>query len=91
MADPEDEPTGSRIEELEWRLPTETEIERALKAASATSAPGVDGRAMLGWEYFWGYISTTVCKSSNASIHLGHQPKRWKAASIVGLKKPGKT
>jgi ribonuclease HI len=45
---------------------------------------------MLVWQKIWGYISNWVHQIFTASIELGFYPEKWKTATIVVLRKPGK-
>jgi len=89
--EPEAGPDSGGMEELEWHPLTEVEIERVLKAAKGKKAPGIDGLPMLAWKNLWTYISGIIFQIFNASIDLGYYPRQWKMASIIVLRKPGKT
>lgn len=45
---------------------------------------------MLVWKKTWDHISATITKIFEASLRLGHHPRKWKIASIFVLRKPGK-
>jgi hypothetical protein len=89
-----DEPHGESLTsaplELPWQPITELEIERSLKAAKSSTAPGEDDLPTLVWKQLWKYLKPFITEIFTASINLGHYPKRWRRAKIVVLRKPGK-
>lgn len=89
MAEPLEGPTTPAIE-LPWLPITEVEIQRSLKAAKASTAPGEDGLPTLVWKYLWKYLGKVITRIFTACINLGYHPKQWRSARIVVLRKPGK-
>jgi ribonuclease HI len=89
-----DEPCGDPLPpgpiELPWEPITELEIQRSLKAAKGSTAPGEDGLPTLVWKQLWKYLKRFITEIFTASITLGYHPKRWRRARIVVLRKPGK-
>src|ERR1700677_1035559 len=45
---------------------------------------------MLVWKNLWPFLSERICAIFNASVDMGYYHRRWKTASIVVLRKPGK-
>lgn len=90
MAEPTPEAVTPMREEIRWTPITELEIEKALRAAKGSTAPGEDGLPTLVWKNIWKYISHLVVQIFATSINLGYYPRRWKTARIVTLRKPGK-
>ncbi|KAJ5346168.1 hypothetical protein N7452_004172 [Penicillium brevicompactum] len=90
MDTPEASSTTSAPLELPWQPLTKLEIERSLKAAKATTAPGEDNLPMLVWKQLWEHLKDDITGIFNASLNLGYHPKRWRNAKIVVLRKPGK-
>ncbi|KAJ5340336.1 hypothetical protein N7541_009460 [Penicillium brevicompactum] len=90
MDTPEANSTKSAPLELPWQTLTKLEIERSLKAAKATTAPGEDNLPTLVWKQLWEHLKHDITRIFNASLCLGYHPKRWRNAKIVVLRKPGK-
>jgi ribonuclease HI len=90
MDEPRGDPPASAPLELPWQPITELEIERSLKAAKGTTAPGEDDLPTLVWKQLWKYLKHFITEIFTASINLGHHPQRWRRAKIVVLRKPGK-
>ncbi|KAI3049910.1 hypothetical protein CBS147353_11666 [Aspergillus niger] len=88
---PEPSQPASFRPELPWPPITELEIERSLKAAKGTTAPGEDDLPMLVWKKLWAHLKTFIADIFAACVHLGHHPKQWRKAKIVVLRKPGKS
>ncbi|OGE47121.1 hypothetical protein PENARI_c062G05676 [Penicillium arizonense] len=82
-------PTSTPLE-LPWQPITELEIQRSLKAAKGTTAPGDDNLPMLVWKQLWVYLKGIITNIFNTSMTLGYHPKQWRNAKIVVLRKPGK-
>ena len=82
-------PTPTPLE-LPWQPITELEIQRSLKAAKGTTAPGDDNLPMLVWKQLWVYLKDIITNIFNTSMTLGYHPKQWRNAKIVVLRKPGK-
>lgn len=76
--------------ELPWQPLSELEIQRSLKAAKGTTAPGEDNLPMLVWKELWEHLKGDIARIFNASLSLGYHPKHWRSAKIVVLRKPGK-
>ncbi|KAI2756346.1 hypothetical protein DTO006G1_7986 [Penicillium roqueforti] len=90
MDDPqEDLPTQAPLE-LPWQPITELEIQRSLRVAKCSTAPGEDGLPSLVWKHLWRYLKQFITGIFTASINLGYHPERWRRARIVVLRKPGK-
>jgi ribonuclease HI len=90
MDQPHEDPSAQAPLELPWPPITELEIQRSLKAAKSSTAPGEDGLPTLVWKHLWKYMGKLITRIFTASIELGHHPKRWRGAKIVVLRKPGK-
>jgi ribonuclease HI len=91
MNTPEPGPPTSPLPELPWPPITELEIERALRSARGTTAPGEDNLPMLVWKNLSVYLHAVIAHIFTACITLGHHPKQWRSAKIVVLRKPGKS
>ncbi|MDN6151981.1 MAG: hypothetical protein L0I91_11275, partial [Yaniella sp.] len=76
--------------ELPWHPITTLEIERSLKTAKGTTAPGEDNLPMRVWKKLWVYLKPFITSIFRACIDLGHHPKPWRSAKIIVLRKPGK-
>ncbi|KAI2739170.1 hypothetical protein DTO013F2_9445 [Penicillium roqueforti] len=85
----EDLPTQAPLE-LPWQPITELEIQRSLKAAKGSTAPGEDGLPTLVWKQLWVHLKVYITGIFTASVSLGYHPKRWRSAKIVVLRKPKK-
>ena len=90
MDDPHEDPLIQAPLELPWPPITELEIQRSLKRAKGSTAPGEDGLPTLVWKNLWGTLKHIITRILTASIKLGYHPKRWRGAKIVVLRKPGK-
>lgn len=90
MDEPRGDPPASAPVELPWQPITELEIERSLKAAKGSTAPGEDDLPTLVWKQLWKYLKHFITEIFTVSINLGHHPQRWRRAKIVVLRKPGK-
>jgi hypothetical protein len=90
MAEPTLESTTPTREEIPWEPVTKLEIERALKAAKGNTALGEDSLPTLVWKNIWKHVAHFIVQIFTASINLGYYPKRWKTATIIVLRKPGK-
>ncbi|KAF7118717.1 hypothetical protein CNMCM5793_008337 [Aspergillus hiratsukae] len=90
MDEPNDDPPTQAPLELPWPPITELEIERALKAAKSSTAPGEDGLPTLVWKHLWKFLNRFIAGIFTASVKLAYHPKRWRRAKIVVLRKPGK-
>ncbi|OGE46890.1 hypothetical protein PENARI_c093G11063, partial [Penicillium arizonense] len=75
---------------LPWQPITELEIQRSLKAAKGSTAPGEDGLPTLVWKQLWRHLKVYITGIFTASVNLGYHPKRWRSAKIVVLRKPKK-
>jgi hypothetical protein len=75
---------------LPWQPITELEIQRSLKAANGSTAPGEDGLPTLVWKQLWRHLKVYITGIFTASVNLGYHPKRWRSAKIVVLRKPKK-
>lgn len=58
--------------ELPWQPITELEIQRSLKSAKGSTAPGEDGVPTLVWKQLWGYLKHYITGIFTASISLGY-------------------
>ena len=76
--------------ELLWHPITTLEIERSLKTAKGTTAPGEDNLPMRVWKKLWVYLKPFITSIFRACIDLGHHLKPWRSAKIIVLRKPGK-
>ncbi|KAJ5728169.1 hypothetical protein N7493_004499 [Penicillium malachiteum] len=76
--------------ELPWEPLTELEIERSLKTAKGSTAPGEDDLPMLVWKNLWTHLKNTITNIFKTCVELGHHPKQWRSAKIIVLRKPGK-
>ncbi|KAI2734534.1 hypothetical protein DTO013E5_9920 [Penicillium roqueforti] len=76
--------------ELPWQPITELEIQRSLKSAKGSTAPGEDGVPTLVWKQLWGYLKHYITGIFTASISLGYHQKGWRSAKSVVLQKPKK-
>ena len=90
MNTPDPSPPAASEAELPWHPITEPEIERSLKTAKGTTAPGEDDLPMLIWKKIWGHLKSFIVSIFTASVELGHHPRQWRSAKIVVLRKPGK-
>jgi hypothetical protein len=90
MNTPDANPTMPAPLELPWPPISELEIQRSLKAAKGTTAPGEDNIPMQVWKQLWKHLKGDITRIFNASVSLGYHPKRWRNAKIVVLRKPGK-
>ncbi|THC87303.1 hypothetical protein EYZ11_013252 [Aspergillus tanneri] len=90
MDEPHEDPLYQSPLELPWQPITELEIQRSLKAAKGSTAPGEDGLPTLVWKHLWKFLKKTITGIFTISINLGYYPKRWRSAKIVVLRKPGK-
>ncbi|KAK9847032.1 Endonuclease/exonuclease/phosphatase [Penicillium brevicompactum] len=75
---------------LPWQPLITSEIERSLKAAKGTTAPGEDKLPMLMWKQLWVHLKDNITRIFNVLLSLGYHPKQWRNAKIVVLRKPGK-
>ena len=90
MNTPDPSPPAALETELPWHPITELEIERSLKTAKGTTAPGEDNLPMLIWKKIWGHLKSFIVSIFTACVELGHHPRQWRNAKIVVLRKPGK-
>lgn len=90
MIEPSEETPTQRREEIPWEPITELEVQKALRAAKATTAPGEDSIPTLVWKQLWKYIGKMITNIFTASIELGYYPNQWKRARIVIIRKDGK-
>jgi ribonuclease HI len=90
MNTPDPSPPAASETELPWHPITEREIERSLKTAKGTTAPGEDNLPMLVWKKVWGHLKSFIVSIFTACVELGHHPRQWRSAKIVVLRKPGK-
>jgi ribonuclease HI len=90
MDEPDENPLFQTPPELPWPPITELEIQRSLKAAKSSTAPGEDGLPTLVWKNLWKVLKHLITGIFTAAIKLGHHPRRWRGAKIVVLRKPGK-
>jgi ribonuclease HI len=91
MNEPHEDPLSHLPLELPWQPITELEIQRSLKTAKGSTAPGEDGLPTLVWKHLWKSLKEITTGIFTASINLGYHPKRWRSAKIVVLRKPGKS
>jgi Endonuclease-reverse transcriptase/Reverse transcriptase (RNA-dependent DNA polymerase) len=91
MVEPSEETSTQRKEEIPWEPITELEVQKALRVAKGTTAPGEDGIPTLVWKQLWKYIGKKITNIFTASIELGYHPSLWKRARIVIIRKDGKT
>ena len=87
MNTPEPSPLVSPRAELLWHPITEHEIERSLRTAKGTTAPGEDNLPMLVWKNLWVHLITSIF---TARVNPGHYPKQRRSAKIIVLRKPFK-
>jgi ribonuclease HI len=87
MIVPSEETSTRRREEIPWEPITELEVQKALRAAKATTAPGEDGIPTLVWKQLWKYVGKMITSIFTASIELGFYPSQWKRARIVIMRK----
>ncbi|GAA3296697.1 hypothetical protein GCM10020218_080510 [Dactylosporangium vinaceum] len=90
MNTPDPSPAPAPQSELPWHPITEVEIERSLKAAKGTTAPGEDNLPMLVWKKLWTHLKTIITNVFKACVELTYHPKQWRNAKIIVLRKPGK-
>ena len=90
MNTPESSVPASPLPGLPWHPITELEVERSLRTAKGTTAPGEDNLPMLVWKKLWVHLKTFVVRIFTACVDLGHHPKQWRSAKIIVLRKPGK-
>ncbi|CEJ62845.1 Putative Reverse transcriptase [Penicillium brasilianum] len=90
MSTPDDSVSTAAPLELPWQPITELEIQRSLKSAKGTTAPGEDNLPMLVWKQLWTHLRSVITGIFNASVNLGYHPRQWRTAKIVVLRKPGK-
>ena len=90
MNTPDPSPPAASEAELPWHPITELKIERSLKIAKGTTAPGEDNLLMLIWKKIWGHLKSFIVSILTACVYLGHHPRQWRSAKIVVLRKPGK-
>ncbi|KAJ5135375.1 uncharacterized protein N7515_004653 [Penicillium bovifimosum] len=89
MHTPEPGPSISPHPELSWYPITELEVERSLRIAKGSTAPGEDNLPMLVWKNLWVHLKTYIVHIFTACVDLGHHPKQWRSAKIIVLRKPG--
>jgi len=90
MNTPDPSPPAAPETELPWHPITELEIERSLKTAKGTTAPGEDNLPMLIWKKTWGHLKSVIVSIFTACVELGHHPRQWRSAKLIVLRKPGK-
>lgn len=65
----------------------EGEVKQAVFAASPFKAPGNDGLPAVVWQKLWDLLKAHITRLFQLSLSQGKLPKRWKAATIVPLRK----
>jgi ribonuclease HI len=86
----------SDIEGYEYPLPVECpditapEIEKAVRRAAPSKAPGSDGITNGILHHTLDILLPHLCKLFNACLHQGHCPTHFKETITVVLRKPGK-
>jgi len=89
-----DEQEGTNDEAIQEELPmepvTETEVQRAVFAASPHKAPGMDDVPAVFWQKVWPTLKHHIVKLFQLSISKASIPQAWKTAKIVPLRKPKK-
>jgi hypothetical protein len=91
MDEPYEGPLNQPPLELPWQPITELEIQRSLRAAKGSTAPGEDGLPTLVWKHLWKFLKKIITGIFTVSINLGYYLKRWRSAKTVVLRKPGKS
>lgn len=64
------QPTSATLE-LPWQPITELEIQRSLKAAKGTTAPGDDYVPMLVWKKLWKHVKGIINRIFTPSVNVG--------------------
>lgn len=67
-----------------------TEVEHAIRGASAWKAPRVDGLPAVVWQRLWPVVQDAVFRLFEYSLRTGKQPRAFKIAKIVPLRKPNR-
>ena len=66
------------------------EVERAIWAASSWKAPGIDDLPAIVWQKLWPVVKEFIFHIFNWSLTAGQQPRAFKVAKIIPLRKPNK-
>ena len=85
MNTPDSSPPAASETELPWHPITELEIERSIRTAKGTTAPGEDNLPMLIWKKTWGHLKSMIVGIFTACLELGYHPKQWRSAKIIVL------
>lgn len=83
MDEPDEVPPVHAPVELPWPPVTELEIQRSLKTAKSSTAPGDDDVPTLVWKNLWGTLKKVISEIFTASLNLGYKPSRWRRAKIA--------
>lgn len=75
MDKPHENPPHQAPLELPWQPITKLEIQRSLKAAKSSTAPGEDGLPTLVWKHLRNRLGPLITSIFSASINLGYHPK----------------
>ena len=66
------------------------EVERAICAANPWKAPGIDDLPAVVWQKLWPVVKEVIFHIFNWSLIVGQQPRAFKIAKIIPLRKPNK-
>jgi exonuclease III len=86
-----EEPQRNQHPPVPWPQLTMEEVERKIFAASPWKAPGEDGLPVAVWKELWPVVKKRVLQLFRTSMATGTLPSQWRNASIIPLKKPGKS
>jgi ribonuclease HI len=84
-----DQSRNSRQQQQTY-FPREEEIEKALFQQSIKRAPGISRLNAKALRLLWSWDRTRIVKLVQKCIQLGYQPKGWKTAKGIILRKPNK-
>ena len=82
--------TASMLDPLPSALLTMDEVERAVWAANSWKAPGIDDLPAIVWQKLWPVVKESVFHIFNWLLSIGRQPRAFKVAKIIPLRKPNK-
>ena len=69
---------------------TMSEVEQAIREASSWKAPGIDDLPAIVWQKLWTVVKDFIFHIFNCSLITGRQPRAFKIAKIIPLRKPNK-
>jgi hypothetical protein len=90
MTDERERTNEGLREELPMEPVTETEVQRAVFAASPYKAPGITDIPAVAWQKVWPTLKHHITKLFQLSINKASIPREWKTAKIIPLRKPKK-